>query len=173
VMTGPEFRMATEADAPVLAALIHAAFEEYRGQLVPASSAHDETPAGIRKRSNASHAVLVTLETKPVGCVFYEVREEYVYLSRLSVLPEARGRGLGRSMMEYVEARTRELNRTRVRLGVRVALEPLRAWYERLGYGPIEARTHVGFSEPTYVILEKRLAESSQPPSEPLLDRST
>jgi ribosomal protein S18 acetylase RimI-like enzyme len=172
-MTGLELRNATEADAPVLVGLIHAAFEEYRGQLVPASSAHDETTAGIRRKLDASHAILATLDNEPVGCVFYEENDEYVYLSRLSVLPHARGRGLGRMMMEHVEARALESNRARIRLGVRVALKPLRAWYERLGYSQVEARTHVGFSEPTYVILEKILAPGSPPASEPLLDQRT
>jgi len=44
-----------------------------------------------------------------------------------------------------------------VQLGVRVALPRNRAYYERLGYGFVEARSHDGYSQPTYVFLEKAL----------------
>jgi len=40
-------RPATIADAPVLAATIAAAFEQYRGKLVPESGAFRETADGI------------------------------------------------------------------------------------------------------------------------------
>jgi hypothetical protein len=42
-----------------------------------------------------------------------------------------------------------------VRLGVRIALEPLRAYYERFDYRPVDYGTHEGYPQPTYVILEK------------------
>ncbi len=45
----------------------------------------------------------------------------------------------------------------RVRLGVRIVLARLRAYYERLGYRVVEEHAHVGYAEPTYVILEKDL----------------
>jgi GNAT superfamily N-acetyltransferase len=149
MMIDPELREATAADATVLVGLIHAAFEEYRGQLVPPSSAHHETAACIRSKLNASHAVLMSVDKRPVGCVFYEVSARGLYLSRLSVLPAERGKGFGRILMQRVEARALELNRPRVRLGVRIALGPLRARYERLGYHQVDARAHQGLSEPT------------------------
>jgi hypothetical protein len=36
-------------------------------------------------------------------------------------------------------------------------LDELRAWYEHLGYRQVELRAHAGFTEPTFVILEKHL----------------
>ncbi len=45
----------------------------------------------------------------------------------------------------------------RVRLGVRVALGKLRANSEARGYVPIAFRSHVGYTEATYVEMEKAL----------------
>ena len=70
----------------------------------------------------------------PAGCVLYEVNPDHVYLFRLAVLPAHRRQGLGRALVESVEARARERGLRRVRLGVRVALPGQRASYERLGY---------------------------------------
>jgi ribosomal protein S18 acetylase RimI-like enzyme len=92
------------------------------------------------------------------GCVFYAPMGDYVDLFRLAVLPAYRRRGVGRALVEYVEARARALSIPCVQLGVRVALPGNRAYYERMGYRFLEARTHTGYTEPTYVILQKSLS---------------
>jgi hypothetical protein len=43
---------------------------------------------------------------------------------------------------------------------VRLALPRQRAYYERLGYRAIHVLTHAGYTEPTYLMLEKQLADS-------------
>jgi predicted N-acetyltransferase YhbS len=151
-------REANEADAETLAALLREAFEEYRGKLDPPSGAHEETAEKVRENLANARAVLALAGEVPVGCVFYEAPEEYAYFSRLAVLQAHRRRGLGRALIDYVEGRARELGRPRVRLGVRIVLARQRAYYERLGYRPLFALAHAGYTEPTYLMLEKRLA---------------
>ena len=80
-----------------------------------------------------------------------------MYFGRLAVLPAYRNRGISALLIAYVEQRARELGLPRVRLGVRVALPHLRARYERLGYRVIEQRSHAGYAEPTYLVMEKLL----------------
>jgi ribosomal protein S18 acetylase RimI-like enzyme len=150
---------ASAGDAPLIASLIRAAFAEYRGQLDPPSGAHEETDEAVRRKLQAARAVLARTDGIPVGCVLYEVHPDHVYFFRLAVLPAYRQRGLGRALIGYVEARARERGLERVRLGVRVALPRQRASYERLGYQLVEARSHPGYEQPTYVILEKNLRE--------------
>jgi ribosomal protein S18 acetylase RimI-like enzyme len=157
-MGGWQLREASAADAETLATLLRDAFEEYRGQLDPPSGAHEETAAGVRERLAYARAVLALIDEAPAGCVFYELPEEYAYLSRLAVLPAYRRRGLARGLIDYVEGRAREVGRTHIRLGVRIVLHRQRAYYERLGYRAIHALTHAGYAEPTYLMMEKRLA---------------
>src|SRR5205085_12502007 len=118
----------------------------------------EDTAECIREKLVYSRAVLALAGESPAGCVFYETPEEYAYFSRLAVLPAYRRRGLARALIEYVEGRARALGRPRVRLGVRLALPRQRAYYERLGYRAIHALTHAGYTEPTYLMLEKQLA---------------
>jgi predicted N-acetyltransferase YhbS len=152
-------REATNADLPALVAVLKAAFEEYRGQLDPPSGAHAETSAKLREVLRTARAVLALAGDEIVGCVFYTPLGDHVDLFRLAVLPAYRRRGIGRLLIAYVEARVRELGLLRVQLGVRVALPGNRAYYERQGYRFIEARTHAGYVEPTFVILEKLVDE--------------
>jgi ribosomal protein S18 acetylase RimI-like enzyme len=150
-------REATKADIPTIVAVTRAAFDEYLGRLDPPSGVHKETIESVGEKLAAGHSVLALVDGAVVGSVYYSPAPEYVYLGRLAVLPAYRGRGVGTALVEYVEARARELGRARVRLGVRVALPQLRARYERLGYRVYEERFHAGYTTPTYLMMEKLL----------------
>jgi ribosomal protein S18 acetylase RimI-like enzyme len=148
-------REATDADLPPLVAVLKESFEEYRDQLDPPSGAHAESVEKLRNVLRSARAVLAEIDGAIVGCVFYAATGDHVDLFRLAVLPVQRRRGVAHALIAYVEARTRELGLRRVQLGVRVALQRNREYYERLGYHFVEARAHAGYSQPTFVILEK------------------
>ena len=69
-----------------------------------------------------------------------EVRKVYV-------TPTARGRGLGRRLVEEVERLARLHGRTRVRLDTRADLTAARRLYARLGYDEVEAFTTGPYAE--------------------------
>jgi GNAT superfamily N-acetyltransferase len=152
-----ELRAATATDAETIAGLIRGAFAEYQGRLDPPSGAHRETTETVRAALLAGGGLLALVDGKPVGCVLYEARPSHLYFGRLSVLPAFRKRGLGHALIAAVERRARELGFSRLLLGVRLALTEQRASYERLGYRPLEAKTHPGYAEPTYLLMEKEL----------------
>ena len=152
-------REASNADIPALVLVLKESFEEYRGQLDPPSGAHTETTAKLREVLRTARAVLALIDGEVVGCVFYGPAGDHLDLFRLAVLPAQRRRGIARALVAYVEARAQELGFSRVQLGVRVALTGNRTYYERLGYRFVEARTHPGYAEPTFVILEKIVDE--------------
>lgn len=156
-MSPPLLHEAAEADAPAVVEILHESFSEYLERLEPPSGVHRETAQTIRDTMKTARWVLATVDSYPVACVMYEPREDFMYLGRLAVLPAYRRRGIGNALIAYVEDRARRQGLGRVRLGVRVALPALRARYERLGYRFIEARTHPGYSQPTYEIFEKWL----------------
>jgi ribosomal protein S18 acetylase RimI-like enzyme len=148
-------REARKEDAPTLVRLMHAAFDEYKNVLDPPSAAHAETVQTVQKRLAAGSAAIALVGGEPAGFAFYEPRGTHLYFSRLSVLPEFRNRGVGRALIQYVERRARETGRAGVRLGVRLQLPHLVARYERLGYRITEYVAHPGYTDPTFVFMEK------------------
>lgn len=150
------FREATAEDAPALLQLMQTAFEEYEGVLDPPSGVHKETIETVRRRLSGGGAVLATVADRPAGFAFYEPKEGVLYFGRLSVLPGLRQNGIGRALLEYVERRARESGAAGVKLGVRTQLPHLIARYERSGYRISEYMTHSGYSQPTFVFMEKR-----------------
>jgi ribosomal protein S18 acetylase RimI-like enzyme len=151
-------RQAAAQDIPALVTVIHAGFEEYRGRLDPPSGAHDESEETVRQKLTVAHAVLASVNRQVVGCTFYELKNDYVYLGRLAVLPAHRRQGIARQLVAWVETQTRSIGYARVRLSVRVALTGNRAYFERLGYHVLDYGSHAGYAGPTYVNLEKDIS---------------
>lgn len=151
-------REAAIADAALIVRLTLAAYEEYRGTLVPASTVFDETEDEVRRHlsgtggnapragGSAAHpggdahpggALIAELDGDAVGCARWSVHEDaapWLYVGRLSVLPAFRGQGIGTALMAACEELARRRAMDEVRLGVRLTLERNEALYERLGY---------------------------------------
>ena len=68
-------------------------------------------------------------------CRFYEVGPECVVLGRVVVLPEYRGRGLGRKVVEEAERWIGELGYRKIVIDSRLVAVP---FYEKLGYAPVD-----------------------------------
>lgn len=151
-------RPATIADAPVLAATIAAAFEQYRGKLVPESGAFRETAEAIATElQKGAGAIIAQRNGVILGCVMTKLEEGDLYLGRLSVLPTARGKGLAARLVEAVEDDARRRGLTGVRLGVRVVLTGNQRLFQSLGYREISRDAHEGFDHPTSINMRKAL----------------
>jgi ribosomal protein S18 acetylase RimI-like enzyme len=151
-------REARADEAEALAALVRAAFEEYRGVLDPPSSAHAQTAANLAREMADGAALVAEADGAPVGCVLLHPRGDHLYVDRLAVHPAWRGRGIAGLLVAAAEARARAAGLPACRLSVRLSLAENRAWYERLGYAQYALGTHAGYAAPTYVTLEKRLS---------------
>lgn len=150
-------RGATGDDIPALARVIALAFEEHRGKLTPPSSSLKKSPEAVRQELQNAKAIVAIKDDKMIGCVFYSLKDDFVYLAHLAVLPDYRGLGIAKALMRAVERNALKQSYTKIRLSVRLALEETRAFYEHLGYTFYNYGAHPGFDKPTYVMLEKRL----------------
>jgi GNAT superfamily N-acetyltransferase len=149
-------RDAAAEDAEIVASLVRAAFEEYRGLLQPPSGGHSETDESVRSKLESSWAIIASVDGQDAGCIFYEPAGECMYLHRLGVLPAFRGSGVGRTLVEAVEARAKEDGYKGIRLGTRIVLSKNRAFYERQGYRLVGNGEKLWQGEPFYVVYEKR-----------------
>ena len=151
-------RPATVRDAPDLARTIAAAFEEYRGRLVPESGAFRETAEAIASEmTNGAAAIVAEQDGRMLGCVMTRLLDGDLYFGRLSVMPAARGTGLARRLVAAVEADARARGLRGVRLGVRVVLTDNQQLFQSLGYREYSREAHEGFDYPTSINMRKTL----------------
>ncbi len=154
---GIQLRDAINDDIPEIAKVIALAFEEHRGKLQPPSSSLDKSPESVEQELQSAKAIVAVKDGEIIGCVFHAVKDDYVCLAHLAVLPKYRGLGVAKMLVQEVEKKTLEHNLTTIRLSVRLALEKTRAFYEHLGYSFYSYGSHPGFTEATHVMLEKRI----------------
>jgi ribosomal protein S18 acetylase RimI-like enzyme len=102
-------------------------------------------------------AVLARIGAETVGSGRYELRDDHVYIGRLSVLPAFRRRGISTAMMLAMEERALAAGRTEARISVRVLLPKNIELYERLGY-VVTARYQHERGNELVVDMAKRLA---------------
>ncbi len=120
--------------AALVRELMRGAFGEYDGLLTVPSSAMWETVDDVAAHIAMGAAVVVQAGDEPVASGRFELREDHVYIGRLSVLPPFRGRGIAAEMMTAMEARAVEAGLTEARISVRTLLPRNIELYQRLGY---------------------------------------
>jgi ribosomal protein S18 acetylase RimI-like enzyme len=121
----------THDEAPVVATLINQAFTV-------------EAFFKIGDRTSTREVVEMTdrgeflvLEEPPgtiAGCVYLTFHEHRAYFGMLSIAPSRQGSGLGRRLVDGVEARCRERGCRAVDIHIVNLREELPGFYRRLGY---------------------------------------
>lgn len=84
---------------------------------------------------NPECAVIVARHGRRIaGFAIMEFHEEHAHLSLLAVRPGYRQRGIGRALVEWLEATARVAGTFLVRLELRAGNAPARQFYVQLGY---------------------------------------
>ena len=144
-------------EAPAVLAVMLAAFAQYRGTLVPESSAFKETPDTVRAKIARGGAVVAERDGRILATTLYEPEDDSLYIGRLAVLPEARRAGLAAVLIDAVEAIARARSIPRLTLSVRLALADNIRLFTRLGFRETGREAHPGFTAPTSMNMEKVL----------------
>jgi ribosomal protein S18 acetylase RimI-like enzyme len=107
-----------------------------RAALAPGLSAHPAAFALLAWRGNDAigAAVCVWGFSTFTGCPSLNVHD-------LAVLPEHRGRGVGRRLLEEIERRARERGSSKLTLEVHATNEGAMRLYRRFGFGPWDVPT--------------------------------
>ena len=136
---GIELREARPEDAEFLYGLLKATMQDYVAQIWGWDEEWQR--AYFQERFDPSRERIVILEGEEIGVLAIEEKEDEVFLSKVYILPEYQGQGIGTRLMRAV------LDRAFGR-GLPVTLQVLKvnpAWrlYERLGFVAIdETETH-------------------------------
>ncbi|MFE7548764.1 GNAT family N-acetyltransferase [Streptomyces gardneri] len=128
-------RPAVSSDVPAVKAVTDAAFHHYidRIGLVPAPMEYDHA-------ANVAAGRVFVVGDPVAGLVVVIPEADHLYLDEVAVHPDAQGTGLGRVLMEWVEARARQLGLPEVRLLTNAMMWENQKLYERYGYEVVERR---------------------------------
>ena len=144
----------------VAAALIAALDAELSGRYPEPGATHFRLdPSEVAP--GAGVFVVARWRGRPVGCgalrSLAELGPRVGELKRMYVTPDARGRGVGRALLERLEGEARALGLERLVLETGTRQEEALALYRRAGYAPIPPYGEYAASPATSVCLTKML----------------
>lgn len=142
-------------DYAAVAALLRASFAYMQGRIDPPSSLDAMTEADLRDKARTERLLLAWVGQRLVGCAYAALRPDSVYVGKLAVAEDLRGRGIARRLVDLAEAFARETGRPALELQTRVELLDNQRQFEAMGFA-IAARTaHAGYARPTSVTMRR------------------
>jgi ribosomal protein S18 acetylase RimI-like enzyme len=146
------FRRARPADAPAVAAVVHAAYQHYVERIgITPGPMTDDYEQVIR-----DYQVTVAEQDAAIaGVLVLRITEEGFLIDNVAVHPAHRGRGLGRALLELAEAEARRAGFGSVYLYTNEKMTENLALYSKIGYVEYDRRLQEGFSR---VFMRKPLA---------------
>ncbi|GAA3691354.1 hypothetical protein GCM10022204_03120 [Microlunatus aurantiacus] len=157
--------VATDADAPGMVDVIHAAFGA-RPPLDPPSTAVQETPASIEAQLAAGGGIYATVDGAPAGCILVHPvadRPGVVSWHRVSVHPHFQRHGIATAMVDAALDHAAELGFATAELFAREEFTELIAFWQHRGFDIDRlAPNGVVLARPLPVALEVPTAERMQ-----------
>jgi GNAT superfamily N-acetyltransferase len=145
-------------DWTALLRLIQTEFAYMAGRISPPSSMLALTEAHLQGLAATSE--IWVIGAPPIACIILTAKTDSLYLGKLAVAANHRGRGHARALIAQAAARARSLGLPALTLQTRVELVENHAAFAALGFHETGRSAHPGFARPTTV--EFRLPLSAQ-----------
>ncbi|KMS73326.1 acetyltransferase [Streptomyces viridochromogenes] len=134
-MTDDDIRLAAAADVPAVKAVTDAAYDRYIERIGRAP-----VPMLADHAANVAAGNVFVTGDPVIGLVVLEVHEDHLFLDSIAVHPDAHGRGVGRRLLHFVDARARALGLPEVRLYTNALMWENQKIYPKYGYEVVERR---------------------------------
>ena len=161
-MSELRFRDATRGDEPAIRSVVVAVLHEYGLAPDPANTDADllDVTSSYTARGGVFR-VLVSSTDEIVGCGgLYPLEREEAEIRKMYLLPETRGRGLGRRLLRDLIAGARERGFKRVILETASVLEDAIALYRAHGFVPVR-RDHLASRCDQAYVLDLSVVDST------------
>jgi ribosomal protein S18 acetylase RimI-like enzyme len=155
-------KLGNEAEIVIAHKLMKEAFEEYRYLEVP-SSAINEPLDTLRDsfRNGLEKFIVCYIDGNPLGSLRFNTKGQTLYFSRVSVPPYARGRGIAKSMLSWLEDYAKKEGIHKLQCKVRRSLTHNVRLYQSIGYNITEEEmvTNPDKVPVSTVVMEKLLEQ--------------
>lgn len=141
------YRVTAPFDWASLLTLIRSEFAYMEGVIDPPSSMHHLTEADIALQALGGEVWAIGLP--PLACMFLTVKGDWLYLGKLAVQADQRGKGHARALVETAMARALAQGLSGVELQTRIELTANHATFAALGFTEIGRSAHKGYDRPT------------------------
>ncbi|QDC11703.1 GNAT family N-acetyltransferase [Oceanicola sp. D3] len=142
--------------------LLVESFAFMEGRIDPPSSLAAVTPEGLAEKAEREVLMLVRYGARVVACGFASPRRPVLYLGKLAVTEQLRGRGLLRQMVALAEEMARDGGFEALELQSRVELVENHATFAALGFKEVARTAHEGYDRPTSITFRRVVPPSAK-----------
>lgn len=130
-----QISLVTADEAPIVHQLMLEAFEDYRFIEVPSSALTEPVDKLVQAlKDGRVQAIIYWLDDVPLGSARLQLKEESLYFSRLSVTPSARGKGIAKAMLAWMEEYALLNGKQKVECKVRANVPKNIQLYKNIGF---------------------------------------
>jgi GNAT superfamily N-acetyltransferase len=99
----------------------------------------------------------------PLACVVLTPKGQCMYIGKLAVRSEDRGKGLARLLVDYAEFRARQLGHSWLELETRIELTENHRTFEAMGFSELERTSHPGYERVTSITYRRSVLLTAIP----------
>jgi len=137
--------------------LLHAAFEYQVTRIDPPSSLYKLDAQSLAQKTQEETLFLATEKGELIGCAFAKVKPSCVYVGKFAVRPERQGQGVGRLLMQEVEAFAQTTGKPFMELETRIELVENHKTFAAFGFSKTSEQAHAGYAKATFITMQKAL----------------
>lgn len=139
--------------------LLVLSFSGMEGRIDPPSSLTSLSASDLEQMSRTQVLLLgIGASGDPVACAYLRPEPDALYLGKVAIHPDLRGRGLLHHIIAAAEAEARRLGRNTLELETRIELIENHAAFSAAGFRQVAERAHPGFDHPTSLIFRRPVA---------------
>ena len=142
-------------DWSALLDLIRAAFAYTESRIDPPSSMHALTPDKVARQAETGE--IWAIGAPPVACIFLTPKPHALYLGKLAVAADQRGKGHARALIDLAETRALALNLPALELETRVELTENHAIFRAMSFTETGRSAHSGYDRPTSITFRREV----------------
>lgn len=154
----PQIRLATQDDAPSIAALLYDSFKEYEPLYTPEGfQATTPTADLVRPRIDEGPMWVALYDGAIVGTVSAVPKGDALYVRSMAVLPTARGHRIGDLLLRHVQDFALAQGYNRMFLSTTPFLDRAIRLYEKWGFQRTDDAPHDLFGTPLFTMVKTLL----------------
>ncbi len=152
----PVRHLSTDAMLPQILDLIRNSFAYMDTRIDPPSSVHKLRIDDIAEQCKSGE--VWSIGDPPQACMLLKLKAESLYIGKVAVAEEQRGKGFARQLIALAQERARVLDLPFLELETRIELVENHAIFTKLGFKKTRTVAHMDYARPTYIVMRKRVS---------------
>lgn len=137
--------------------LLSDSFAYMNGVIDPPSSLHSLTAQDLQTKAENETLLLAFDVEQLIGCSYFDIRDQVIYVGKIAVANAYRGRGLANQIIDHAAILAAQNNKKWLELETRIELTDNQKAFAKMGFVTTEYNSHSGYKRTTSITMRKKI----------------